>query len=433
MLKTGFQTPADATALRRFRVGAGLEPVHLQLSLIPLGKLSGRVFDANDQPVAGAEVNLLEGVGIGQTVRSNPDGGFSFDAIRPGSYVLSARPPNDLKPPAPVGEEHYGWAQTWFPGVADVSAGQKILIRSGAEVVGQDIKLRAVPVHSIRGMIREINGDPAPNLPITLNRPGEIRPIDQHAVSGKDGGFEIPDLADGTWQISAQKTNPDGVTLQARTAATITGRDTVGVELRVTAPFSEPVEFLLATQDSTSKTQGNVRFEPEWGGQTPVSERDPAGNYSVEGIYPGRYLVNPLPTAGYYLASITLGDQDVLGQRVEFTSGSVPLKIVYRADGGSIRGTVEDCGNATIAIAPEDPVLQPLGLGWLARCTADGHFVIRSLRPGQYYAFALDQSDQNVADFLSSLPGLINQAVSVEVKAKETTNVELKVIAGPNP
>jgi Carboxypeptidase regulatory-like domain len=437
VFKTGFQTSGDAAALQRFRVGAGLDPVHLQLKLIPFGKLSGRVFDGTDGPVAGAQVSVFQGIGIGQTVKSDAEGGFSFDGIRPGSYFLSARPPNSLKPPAPVGEDRYGWAKTWFPGVAEVSAAQKFLIRPGAELYGQDIKLRAVPVHSIRGMIRESDGDPAPNLSITLNQPGDLQPIDQHAVSGKDGSFELPDLSDGTWQISAEKTTPSGVILRAQGAATITGRDTDGVELRLNAPFSVPVEFLLATQDSTVKTQGNVLIAPEWGGRAPVGRFDQDGNYKVEGVYPGLYRITPVVSGGtYYLASITLGDRDVLGQPVEFTSGSVPLRVVYRSDGGALRGTVEECGNATIAIAPEDPALQGASfiLSRFARCTADGHFEIQHLRPGRYYAFALDQLDQNApSEFQSILQGLINKAVSVDVTANQTTSVELKVTSATIP
>jgi Carboxypeptidase regulatory-like domain len=435
VLKTGFQTPADATALRHFRVGAGLEPIHLQLSLIPLGKLSGRVFDANDRPVAGAEVNLLQGIGIGQTVRSNPDGGFSFDAIRPGSYALSARPPNDLKPPAPAADQRYAWVKTWFPGATDVSAADKILIRPGAEVVGQDIKLRAVNAYSIRGVARESNGDPAPKLTVKLARADDYQQsLDRTTVSGKDGSFEFADVYDGDWRLASEQSGE--VILRTFAAVSVTGRDAEGIELRLTEPFSVPVEFLLQIQDSTTKIQGSVVLAPEWGGQSPVSSSDKDGTYKIEGLYPGHYLVNPLPLAGagYYLASMTLGDRDVLGQMVEFSSGSVPLRVVYRSDGGTIRGIVEDCGNATIAIAPEDPALQrSRAFAPESRCNADGHFEIRSLRPGRYYAFAFDQLNENASDFLSSLPGLINQAVSVEVKAKETTNVELKVIAGPNP
>ncbi len=149
---------------------------------------------------------------------------------------------------------------------------------------------------------------------------------------------------------------------------------------------------------------------------------------------PGRYLVNPFPPAGYYLASITLGDRDVVGQMVEFTSGSVPLRVVYRSDGGSIRGTVEECGNATIAIAPEDPALQTFGHG-LARALHRG----RSFRNPQTSSRTIlcvclrPTGSENVSGFLSSLPALIGKAVIVEVKANETANVELQVTAGMTP
>ena len=262
-LKSGFLTAGDAAALRPFRVGAGLDPVHLQLKLIPLGKLSGRIFDGTDAPVGGADVILLQGTGAGQTVKTDSQGGFSFDGVRPGSYALSARPPIGLKPPASIGDQREGWAKTWFPGVTEASAAQKILIRPGADLVGQDITLRAVPVHSIRGTIRESNGDPAPNLPIILSLPGEIQPMDQQAVSGKDGSFELPDLSDGTWQLSAEKMNSrrhfasPGLRHHYRSRYD-------GVELQLNAPFSVPVEFVLAAQDSTTKTHGNVLIEPEW-------------------------------------------------------------------------------------------------------------------------------------------------------------------------
>jgi hypothetical protein len=163
---------------------------------------------------------------------------------------------------------------------------------------------------------------------------------------------------------------------------------------------------------------------------------DNNGNYKIEGVYPGHYRIRPVaPSGAYYLAAVTLGDRDVFGQPVEFTSGSVPLKVIYRSDGGAIRGTVEECGNATIAIAPEDPVLQRVSFASspFAQCAADGHFEFRNLHPGKYYAFAFDQLDQNAADFLSSLPGLIGKAVTVEVTASQTTNVELKVTAAALP
>jgi hypothetical protein len=111
------------------------------------------------------------------------------------------------------------------------------------------------------------------------------------------------------------------------------------------------------------------------------------------------------------------------------------VKLFYRSEGGTIRGTVEDCGNATIAIAPEDPALQRADMAStpIAHCTSDNRFEIHNLRPGSYYAFALEQFEMNRAEFVSSLPAMMNQAVTVEVKASETATVDLKVSAVAAP
>jgi hypothetical protein len=385
------------------------------------------VFDASDRPVAGANVSLLQESGAGQVANSDSDGGFSLDVVS-GRYLLCAVPPARLMPPEPVGDQHYAWAKTCFPGVADTGAAQKIVIRPGAELVDQDIKLRAVNAYRIRGQVRDGIGDPAPALMVKLEGSG----LDRATESGKDGSFEFADLPDGDWRLSVEQKG-DAI-LRAFAAVTISGRDSDAVELRLGVPFSVSVVFLLETQDSTTMLPGSVLLAPQWGGQSPASSKDQQGNYKIEGVYPGRYLVKALPLAGrgYFLASITLADRDVLGQTVELSSGSPPLKIVYRSDGGAIRGTVDDCGNASIVVVPQDPVLQrgDVAAVRVARCTEDGHFEIRNLRPASYYAFAFDHLDANTSTFLAALPPLINKAVSAEVKANQTANVELKVSSG---
>ena len=60
-LKAGFQTVQDEAARRPFRVVAGLDPVHLKLSLIPRGRISGHVLDSDNHPAAGSDVWLLQG------------------------------------------------------------------------------------------------------------------------------------------------------------------------------------------------------------------------------------------------------------------------------------------------------------------------------------------------------------------------------------
>ncbi len=429
-LKTGFLTVQDEAARRPFGVVAGLDPVHLKLSLTPRGRISGRVFDASDRPVAGAIVSLLRESGAGQAVNSGPDGGFVIDAD-PGSYFLSARAPLKLPPPPLVGDQRYAWVKTWFPGVADVGAAQKILIRPGAELAGQDIQLRAVNAYRIRGQVRYSNGDPAPGFMVVLDC-GDA-PL-RRTSSGKDGSFEFADLYACEWHLSTEPATEPGTdrALRAFAAVTVNGRDPQPVELRLAAPFSVPTELLLETPDSTTKIQASVVLEPQGYGAPASGRREKDGNYEIDGLYAGRsYLIVSFPPtgAGYYLSSITMGDRDVMGQMAEFSPGSAPVKIVYRSDGGSVRGHVEDCASASVIMVPQDPAFQrgDLTSVRLARCSEGDRFEIRYLRPGRYYAFAFDPWDGNRLSLIASLPELINKAVSVDVKANQTANVELKV------
>jgi hypothetical protein len=427
--KRGFR--ANPEALRPFRIVAGINPDRLQLSLIPLGKLSGTVFDGKDRLVSGAEVSLLTEAGGGQTINTTVSGSFAFDNIPAGNYFLSARPPRGFDPPAPVGDEHYGWVPTWYPGVEQRLASTRIAVPPGADLLGQDIKLLARPVHKLRGKILDLNGDPAPKLPVRLTQLGGAVPVGRDTVSSAQGTFEFADLYDGWWELSAEVAG-SGVTLRALQSVTMAGRDNEGIQIQLSRPFSVPLEFVLETPDSTRQLPSNVMLRPLfWGGSVvPVSATDAQGHMRIDGVYPGAYRVTPIPVAGpYYLASIMLGTREMLGQDVEFNDGADALKIAYKSDGGTIRGTVEDCGTATVIVAPQDPALQrgEYSLTASSRCTDDGHFEIRNLRPGRYLAFAFPQLEGTVYDFLSSLSMLIDKAVTVEVRPNETASAELKV------
>ena len=203
--KDGFLTVRDEAARKPFHVVGGLDPVQLKLTLTPRSRLSGHVLDGNGRPVAGAGILLKQGGGaISSGTTSDAEGGYSFD-VRPGAYFLSARAPLKLTPPAAIGDQHYAWAKTWFPGVTDLTAAQKILIRPGAELVDQDIKLIAEKAYAIRGYLRDSNGDPAPQLAITLTRSDDSQALQRTALSAKDGSFEFGDVYDGDWRLSCEK------------------------------------------------------------------------------------------------------------------------------------------------------------------------------------------------------------------------------------
>jgi hypothetical protein len=107
---------------------------------------------------------------------------------------------------------------------------------------------------------------------------------------------------------------------------------------------------------------------------------------------------------------------------------------VFRADGGTVSGTVENCrtGGRVTLIPVEQNLWKPsprVGL-----CDAVGHFTIAGVRPGDYYAVAVALSNSGVPPLELVVPNLrpasteelLKQGSKVTVKPGEATHVDLK-------
>jgi hypothetical protein len=97
------------------------------------------------------------------------------------------------------------------------------------------------------------------------------------------------------------------------------------------------------------------------------------------------------------------------------------LTIVFKSNGGAVRGTVEKCGSGKVVLVPQE---HPGRIVRSAACDEAGRYQISALRPGAYYAtvigaewFTPDLSDE---DFLRT-------ATHVTVRAGETTQVDLSL------
>ena len=428
---SGFLPPApDSPARRPFRIAAGSDPVRLQALLTPLGKIMGRVFDAMDRPIAGGQL-LLENSRSAMTRTTDAQGNFSFQAP-PGAYLLSAGPPGDMKPPpAAADEERLGWIRTYYPGVTDARGAVKITLHAGSELWGQDIRIVAAPVRRLRGTLADANGDPTPHVAIHLGRAEGVAPEDIHTESAEDGSFEFPSLHEGDWSLTAQAER-GGANLRAFALVTVAGRDVDRIELRLVAPFTVTGAVTLPqAAERRNLRQATVLLRPSMvapDGLRQVAIKD--GAFQIDNVYPGLYKIIALPPgAPYFVSSIKLGGVDALGRYVQISSGSLPIEIDFDSAGGAVHGTVEDCGSATVVLAPQEPSLQDPQFVLTSRCRESGRYEITDVRPGTYYAFALDQWE-GPADLLANLDqSIASKAVTIRIEAGQTASQDLRVSA----
>jgi hypothetical protein len=157
--------------------------------------LAGRVTDTTGHPLHKAALTLRN-VGPAPvpqpvfTAESDADGKFSFDAIPPGSYMLTS--------------ERIGYLQkSWRSGPQETSS--RLTLTAGQHIGG--ITLAMIRAVTISGVVTDADGDPVASVQVTLLRrtyEGDAGfTIERSFYTDAAGHYQIPDLAAGQYYLSA--------------------------------------------------------------------------------------------------------------------------------------------------------------------------------------------------------------------------------------
>jgi hypothetical protein len=466
---------------RQIQVSGGGNPVKLEGRMTAQPRISGRVMDGDGKGIA----NALLGI-IGQNappITSDATGKFEM-LLEPGTYFLSVLPPTGLKPPDPEpnSDRRLVWARTFYPGVARLEAASKIVLRPGSEVSGIVIRLLAVPSHAVRGVLFNPDGTPAPTATITLGE--EQEPASGHpmfkrdpsrtlrAETNSDGAFEFPQVADGEWRLAAQVDSDEsgGQKRRATQWIDMEGHQLEGVKLRLASPFTVRGQVIVETPKGLSppdpfpvflvphgRAVGNDIGMSNWmlwpirHFESPIPENAPfqaeltthalveelgailatpdrSGNFTLEDVYPGSYrIVSTPPPPPYYMAAVRVGETGLTTAEVNLSPGAAPITVVYKTNGGTVRGTAEKCAAGIVILIPQDPAMQSLPFLRSVRCDVSDRYEITAVRPGGYYTLAL--AEPGGVPQLDDI--LISQSGKVTVHADETASADLRAIQRP--
>jgi hypothetical protein len=433
--------PVHDSPSETLQVGGGPEPFRLKIEMYQMGKISGRVVDAAGKPVPKARIDLSDETppGGGWISETDEKGEFSNEDLRPGTWRLAATAPPSLAPPESPEDEQLGWAHTYYPGAISRDLGAPIVVLPGSEFRDMDIRLAAVPVRHVRGLVLDPSGNPEPKISVTLDA---HEPPSLHQQSGSDGAFEFAQVVDGDCRLSATM-DKDGVKLRAAQWVTVKGSDLENVELRLVAPFSIQGSVVMDVPEGADPPKTpwvTVRSADGFGGFDAIlpgigffdASPDENGGFTIRNLYPGPYQILPGPApAPYYLDSIRFGARDALEPNAQILPGDLPLTIAYKLNGGSVRGTVENCGGGAVLLVPQDPALRRDGFIHRAGCGKDGRYEIQAVRPGEYYALAIAVDDPAGQPNRFAFPvnldrNPINQSVRVTVRPNEATLADVR-------
>jgi RNA polymerase sigma factor (sigma-70 family) len=296
--------------------GYGAETTQLRLDLPrtqdfflkPAARISGRVIDEQENPIAGAEVRIESDAvvlrpsraSITRQTLSNAEGVFAFSGVPPGSFRVSAR-------------------------------SQRLVARTFVRVIvsGGDSADQVVVVlgrgRSISGVLRDPGGGAVVG--------GRLRVGEDlaRAISGPDGRYLVEGLAAGRHQVLAEAAGYG----QARLTVVVGAADLQNVDLTLAAAAS----VLGRVVDGTGRPLGDVSVTalvatPDALADTitssGVARTDAAGRFNIGGLGPGELRVH----AEHFEAGTALAGPFPL------VVGQVKNLELRMGQGGVVRGRV---------------------------------------------------------------------------------------------
>ena len=458
--KQGYGGPfSGGGSARPAHVGAEGGTVRLATQLTRLGGLSGRVMDGDGRAVPNLPVQLKTSSELASTVlmalaKTDQDGRFSFQGLWPGGYLLEAQPirsslqggmtsgsaskkaaqPDPPLAPPPAGEgERLVWANTFYPNVVERSQAARIAVRAGWDLTGYDIRLQAVPVYRLRGVVFGDDGKLAAGVEVGIASADRWEHDSDGTRSADDGSFEFPAVHLGKWLLTAAATR-GGVELKGFAETIVARHDLETVAIRLAAPFrvGGSVELQERRGAGGEDSIDSVTLESITRNWSAPGHPRKDGTFEIDGLFPDRYriVVYGLPD-GYYVESILLGAREVMEQEVEIGPGFAPLRVIYTAGAGRVSGSVEEGDGVTVVLLPADETMLTYQFIRTAKCDSRGRFEIGSVKPGDYYAFAFPQPEINALEDPDFVRPLIGSAVRVRVDRDRAATADLKVTPWP--
>lgn len=378
---------------------------NLVVKLVRTGAVSGRVVDADGDPVAGASVDLLstKGKSTAASASTNDRGEYRAYGIPPGKYRLVAAANSRLAGELSLkltGAEERSYSWTYYPGTADVRQATTVEVGPGAELQAFDVALVRPHVVRVRGRVTGPTEAPGPFIvsliPSSSDGLGQSR---NAQIRNTGGTFELTGVEAGEYILSAAGVLQPQDSYYAWRAIDVGDSDVEGVELALSAPQTITGRILLP--EGRRMPAGLMVVVAHRGRnvypQAVLARVEPDGAFHTEPLAAGDYEV----TAGrinesddLYVSAIRMGDEDVLAKGLHIADAAPALvEIVLSANGGTLQAAVtnekgDPIPQANVTLLPDPPRRRRRALRGNCTTEASGGCNIRGIAPGDYHAFA---------------------------------------------
>jgi protocatechuate 3,4-dioxygenase beta subunit len=452
--------------------GPGLESRRLVFRLPPEGKISGKITDEINDPVAAASVTLSQesppgdpqSMAIWETTLSDDEGNYHFGHLRPGHYFLSV----EAQPwyarhifrhqrvaerkTANAGENKQvsteeatdeggpsldvAFTITYYPGVNDAASAGVIELGAGQRFTADFMlqPVRAVPVRLTLG-----SPDSKRHYSVNLRQQGiggEVRGISTTTSEISPGVIEISGVRPGRYTMDVDSWNEDGTRENPDNSEKEIEIDASGAvhahSEAQNAAMSGTVKFDHEDKEQTFPANAFLYLRNKKTGQVlygPISDK---GEYEVKnGVPPGAYDVGVSNVRDALTSSIMVTGAKVAGQTLQITGRSaVSANLVLTSGIGRVDGTalLEDkpMAGVMIVLVPEDPG-HNAGLFRRDQSDSDGTFTLNSVLPGKYTVVAIQDGWKLDYHTPEVLKRFMAQGTPVQVAPNGKYDIKVKV------
>ena len=413
----------------------------IKLQMVPLGVITGRVFDDQGEPLTGVAMTAFHyeyssGTKVLTSAgRANTDdlGIYRLYDLPPGHYIVKAQL-RAMRPAIPPSTRfnvpETGFAAVFYPGVGDETRASPVEVLPGAEASGTDFRLERIPVYHVRGK----TGIGGTRFQYSLNTCGSTD--QQAAASGTsgespDGRFDLADVPAGSYCLTATR-NERNRTLYGIEQIVVADRSLDDV---IISPLL--VEDIHGTLQIDGTFESNIGTSVHLGYRTSLGTSVPkdGGSFTIPGATPGAYSVYLMGDMDkLYLKSIEYAQHDVPDGVVNIGTDRAELILHAGTDPGQLIGIVrtangDPAGETPVLAEPASPLAGRIDLVKTAATDANGRFQIKGLAQGEYKVFAWESSDSNLMMAREFRQEFQSDATAVTIQPSAIASVNLTAIS----
>jgi Carboxypeptidase regulatory-like domain len=415
-------------------LGPGEKKDALKLQLTPLGAISGRVLDAEGEPVQNAMVTADGPNDMVATALTDDKGAYRLGGLHPGRYRVKAAPQSLPLPPEVrsdgTTEAHY--SPTFYPSVLEPASATRVDVRPAAQVQGTDIRLVRTAAVKVSGTVSGIP-EGAKGVSIQMQRPAEFGQgwsSSSGANTDAAGNFTL-------WQV-----DPGKITLVASLYSSGAPLQSAPVDLEVTSSNIEHVALRMVPAFAVS---GEVRFDDAGAhtderrimiqsdggmGASAQGEVRPDESFHLEKVEPGLYHAQIFGGAGdpVYVRSVRVGTTETEGDVLDLRNGPAgPVTLNVSSKTGEISGMATNSkgpmAQAPVALVPESGGHQE----FLTTSTdREGKYSFDHIPPGKYRVVVMDENFPASARNGYGLEDYADVMASVELHPGDHVTRDLK-------